>query len=93
MLREEAGRRREAVVIGEYCDALQRRLAELDGYLDEQALPSARRWLEWAREYVRGIDPLQHLPGMPTPRDPTPDELQPYLKGWSPQAPERHGGL
>ncbi|MFE9449767.1 hypothetical protein [Streptomyces sp. NPDC006739] len=91
VLREEAGRWREAVVIGEYCEALERRLAELDGGLDEQALGSARRWLEWAREYVRCIDPLQHPPGMPTPRTPTPDELRPYLKGWSPHAPERRG--
>ncbi|MFJ9559456.1 hypothetical protein ACIRQQ_05365 [Streptomyces fuscichromogenes] len=92
VLREEAGRWRKAVLIGEYCEALERRLAELDEGLDEQALESARRWLEWAREYVRCIDPLRHPPGMPTPRAPTPDELQPYLKGWSPHAPERRGG-
>ncbi|MEU9323554.1 hypothetical protein AB0D91_07010 [Streptomyces canus] len=88
VLREEAGRWREAVVIGEYCDALERRLAELDG----QALHSPRLWLEWARSYVRGIDPLRNPPGMPTPRDPAPDELQPYLKGWSPHRPERRAG-
>ncbi|GAB2901731.1 hypothetical protein GCM10027074_78560 [Streptomyces deserti] len=93
VLREEAGHWREAVVIGEYCDALERRLAELDGDLGEQALHSTRLWLEWARAYVRGIDPLLNPPGMPTPRDPTPDELKPYLKGWSPHAPERRGGL
>ncbi|QJT07189.1 hypothetical protein G9272_33710 [Streptomyces asoensis] len=92
VLREEAGRWREAVLIGEYCDALERRLAELDEDLDEQALESARGWLEWAREYVRCIDPVRHPPGMPTPRAPTPDELQPFLKGWSPHAPERRGG-
>ncbi|MBT2396179.1 hypothetical protein J7E89_09385 [Streptomyces sp. ISL-100] len=92
VLREGAGRWREAVVIGEYCDALEPRLAELGGDLDEQAVESARRWLEWAREYMRGIAPLRHPQDMPTPRDPTPDELQPYLKGWSPYAPERHGG-
>ncbi|MDX2960164.1 hypothetical protein [Streptomyces acidiscabies] len=92
VLREEAGRWREAVVLGEYCDALERRLAEPDEDVDEQALELARGWLVWAREYVRCINPLLHPPGMPTPRDPTLDELQPYLKGWSPHAPERRGG-
>jgi hypothetical protein len=92
VLREETGRWREVVAIGKYCDALERRLAELEGDLNEQALESARRWLDWAREYMRGIDPLKHPRGMPTPRDPTPGELQPYLKGWSPYRPERQAG-
>jgi hypothetical protein len=89
VLREEAGSWREAAVIGEYCDAMERRLAERHGDLDEQTLASVRRWLEWAREYVQGIDPSRHPPGMPIPRDPTPEELQPHLKGWSPCRPER----
>lgn len=92
VLREEAGRWREVVVIGEYCDALERRLAELDGDLGEQTLHSPRLWLEWARSYARGIDPLLNPPSMPAPRDPAPDELQPYLKGWSPHRPERQAG-
>jgi len=85
VLREEAGRWREAVVIGEYCDALEHRLIELDGGADEQALESVRRWLEWARGYGRAIDPLGQPRGMPIPRDPTADELRPYLRGWSPE--------
>ncbi|MFF9773555.1 hypothetical protein ACF1HJ_07745 [Streptomyces sp. NPDC013978] len=92
VLREEAGRWREAVVLGEYCDALQRRLAEWDRDLGEQALHSTRLWLEWARAYVRGMDPLLNPPGMPIPRDPTPDELRPYLEGWSPRRPDRQAG-
>lgn len=92
VLREEARRWREAVVIGEYCDALEHRLAELDGDLGEQTLQSSRLWLEWARSYARGTDPLLNPPGMPTPRDPEPDELQRYLKGWSPHRPERQAG-
>ncbi|MDX2908121.1 hypothetical protein [Streptomyces griseiscabiei] len=92
VLREEAGRWREAVVIGEYCDALEHRLIELDGGADEQALESVRRWLEWARGYGRAIDPLGQPQGMPIPRDPTADELRPYLRGWSPEGPERRAG-
>lgn len=56
VLREEAGRWQEAAVLGAYCDALERRLAQ-PGDVDETTLGSARRWLEWAREFVRAIDP------------------------------------
>ncbi|MFG2375146.1 hypothetical protein ACGFY9_27150 [Streptomyces sp. NPDC048504] len=92
VLREEAGRWQEAAVLGAYCDALDRRLAEPGRAVDEATLESARRWLEWAREFARSIDPLNRLPGMPIPREPTPDELKAYLKGWSPYGLERPGG-
>ncbi|WEB44460.1 hypothetical protein MOV08_37650 [Streptomyces yunnanensis] len=65
VLREEAGRWQEAAVLGEYCDALERRLAEPGSVVDEPALESARRWLEWAREFVCAISPLNRLPEMP----------------------------
>ncbi|MFJ2257316.1 hypothetical protein ACIOKD_03050 [Streptomyces sp. NPDC087844] len=92
VLREEAERWREAVVLGEYCTALERRLGELGGAMDESALDSARRWLEWAYGYARALDPLTRLPGMPHTREPTPEELEPHVKGWSPYTPERRGG-
>ncbi|WP_249125992.1 hypothetical protein [Streptomyces sp. A2-16] len=47
-----------------------------------------RRWLDWARRYVEARDPLSRLPVMPNHREPTPDDLKPYLKGWSPYGPE-----
>lgn len=56
VLREEAERWREAAVLGEYCTALERRLGELGVAMDESALDSARRWLEWAYGYARAID-------------------------------------
>ncbi|WP_235092469.1 isocitrate lyase/PEP mutase family protein [Streptomyces sp. A1-5] len=89
VLREEAGRWQEAAVLGEYCDALERRLAEPGSVVDEPALESARRWLEWAREFVCAISPLNRRPEMPTPREPTPDELKAHMNGWSPYGPER----
>ncbi|WP_405764979.1 hypothetical protein [Streptomyces sp. NBC_01538] len=92
VLREEAERWREAAALGEYCTALERRLGELDGAIDESDLDSARRWLEWAYGYARAIDPLLRLPGMPSTREPTPEELGPHLKGWSPYKPERRNG-
>ncbi|MCZ9354876.1 hypothetical protein NGM36_34800 [Streptomyces mutabilis] len=89
VLREEAGLWREAALIGEYCDALERRLGALEADGDEQPTGSQHRWLDWARRYARDIDPLQRPPGMPTLREPTPDELRPYLKGWSAHEPKR----
>lgn len=49
VLREDAGRWEEAAALSAYCMALQRRIGELDGAVDEPALDSARDWLEWAR--------------------------------------------
>ncbi|WP_247720387.1 hypothetical protein [Streptomyces sennicomposti] len=92
VLREEAGRWQEAAVLREYCVALERRIGELAGAVDESVLDSACRWLEWARGHVRSMDPLDGLPEMPHTREPTPEELKPYLKGWSSYGPERRNG-
>ncbi|MFJ6442283.1 hypothetical protein [Streptomyces sp. NPDC091649] len=90
VLREEAGRWQEAAALSAYCMALERRIGELDGAVDERALDSARDWLEWARGYVTLVDPLgSGLPEMPHTREPTPEEFEPYLRGLSPYGPER----
>lgn len=81
VLREEAGRWRAAAALSQYCDAMERRLGELGGGADESALDSARRWLTWARGYVRTTDPLTRLARMPDTREPTPEELKPHLNG------------
>ncbi|WP_251828817.1 hypothetical protein [Streptomyces sp. ATCC 21386] len=91
-LREEAGRWQESAALSAYCTALERRIGELHGVVDEPTLSQARRWLEWARAYVRSINPLSELPKMPDAREPTPEELKPYLRGWSPDGPQRRGG-
>lgn len=91
-LRQEAGRWQESAALSAYCTALERRIGELHGVVDEPTLSQARRWLGWARAYVRSIDPLSELPKMPDAREPTPEELRPHLSGWSPDRPERRGG-
>ncbi|MFE4831254.1 hypothetical protein [Streptomyces sp. NPDC056672] len=91
VLREEGGRWQEAAVLSAYCTALEGRIGELEGAADTADLDSARRWLDWASGYVRSIDPLSGLPKMPHAREPTPEELKPYLSGWSPYGPERRG--
>ncbi|MFF9773613.1 hypothetical protein ACF1HJ_08065 [Streptomyces sp. NPDC013978] len=89
---EEAARWQEAAALSAYCNALERRIGELNGVADESALDSARLWLEWAREYVRSIDPLTPLPVLPHTHEPAGEELKPFLRGWSPDGPERLGG-
>ncbi|MYS41053.1 hypothetical protein GTY23_07310 [Streptomyces sp. SID5998] len=91
-LREEAGRWQESAALSAYCTALERQIGELHDVMDEPTLSQTRRWLEWARAYARSIDPLRELPKMPHTREPTPEELKPYLRGWSPDRPEQRGG-
>lgn len=91
VLREEAGRWQEAAALSAYCMALEWGIGELDGAADESALVSARLWLEWAREYVKSVDPLSGLPGMPQTREPSLKEPKPLRKGWDPQGTEWHG--
>jgi hypothetical protein len=88
VLREQVKHWREATELREYCDALEHRLAQADLAKDQAS--ETREWLAWVRRYIQAIDPLQQLPVMPTPPDPKPEDLKPYLKGWSPYGPERH---
>ncbi|WP_371603456.1 hypothetical protein OG345_21825 [Streptomyces sp. NBC_01220] len=91
VLRAQARQWQEATDLSAYCDALERRLEDPSGE-DETAADSAQRWLTWARRYVQSLDPLTRLPAMPTAREPKPEELAPYLNGWSPHGPEAHRG-
>ncbi|MBZ6136578.1 hypothetical protein KVH06_06180 [Streptomyces olivaceus] len=90
-LRAQAGQWQEAASLTAYCNALERRLEEVAGE-DEAAVASTHGWLAWARRYVQSLDPLTRLPAMPTAREPKPEELAPYLNGWSPHGPETHRG-
>ncbi|MFF8269437.1 hypothetical protein ACF059_18880 [Streptomyces sp. NPDC016562] len=91
VLRAQTCQWQEAADLSAYCDALERRLEDPSGQ-DETAVDSAQRWLTWARRYVQSLDPLTRLPAMPTAREPKPEELAPYLNGWSPHGPEAHRG-
>ncbi|MFI0734153.1 hypothetical protein ACH4S9_34920 [Streptomyces sp. NPDC021225] len=91
VLGEQAAQLREVAVLHQYCEALERRIAKAVGS-EESEVASAREWLAWARSHIEAIDPLLRLPGMPTPREPKPDDLRLYLTGWSPYGPESHSG-
>ncbi|MFF7255910.1 hypothetical protein [Streptomyces microflavus] len=87
VLREQAKDWHEARALSQYRDALERRLVASNASAEVVA---TRQWLEWARAYVRSLDPLRELPEMPATSAPEPEELKPYLKGWSPRGPEAH---
>ncbi|MFZ3494132.1 hypothetical protein ACODT5_13055 [Streptomyces sp. 5.8] len=90
VLREQAKDWHEVRALSQYCDAMERRLAASDGSAAPEAV-STRHWLEWARAFVSSLDPLRELPGMPATRAPEPEELKPYLSGWSPRGSEERG--
>jgi hypothetical protein len=74
-----------------------RRVAEIRAYCDaiEKRYPGGESagWVAWARRYADGLDPLREPPTAPAvPEDVRPDQLQPFLNGWSPYGPEHHRG-
>ncbi|MEV0376041.1 hypothetical protein AB0I10_41155, partial [Streptomyces sp. NPDC050636] len=85
-LREQARLRSEATSMRAYCDALENRIMRAESVPGEvgEGAKAARAWVDWARSYADKLDPLTGLPGMPEHPDPTPEELRPYLHGWSP---------
>ncbi|MFI5803477.1 hypothetical protein [Streptomyces sp. NPDC051561] len=91
VLRSEARQWQDASLLSEYCNALERRL-EAASEADEATVSSTRQWLAWVRRYVQSLNPLTRLPSMPTAREAKPEELAPYLNGWSPHGPEAHRG-
>jgi hypothetical protein len=53
----------------------------------DRLVAEAQRWLIWAREYAEMMDPLFELQVTPMPKL-QPEELEPYLDGWSPKGPD-----
>ncbi|MFG2276037.1 hypothetical protein ACGFNY_40535 [Streptomyces chartreusis] len=82
-LRTQVHAWQEATAIRAYCDALD----------DHHAIPGAPEaltaWTAWARLYADRIDPVPQNPGLPEPPTITPEDLRPYLRGWSPYEPKR----
>jgi hypothetical protein len=69
----------EAKQIRAYCDAMDA------AYPDEEA---TRAWVAWARGHATERDPLASSPALPAQREPSLDEVQPYLpKGWDASGP------
>jgi hypothetical protein len=86
---QELGRQaaawRERQELEEYLAAMTEKADGLAG--EERA--AAQEWLGWAHRYAQALDPLEAPLGMPRLREPTPDELKPFLNGWNPYGPDR----
>ncbi|MEU9000583.1 hypothetical protein [Streptomyces sp. NPDC048551] len=91
VLRSQARQWQEAAALSAYADALERRIETAPGGNDAE-VASTRQWLAWIHQYIQHLDPLTQLPAMPTALEPKPEELKPYLSGWSPHGPETHRG-
>lgn len=87
-LRDQIRRWREAQEIDSYCQALADRLK--DEPADRPGIRRAQDWLSWARARATALDPLRTLPAAPERPELTPEDLKPYLQGWSPYGPEEH---
>ncbi|MFC6064388.1 hypothetical protein [Streptomyces ochraceiscleroticus] len=87
-LREQAEAWHEANRIRAYCDALDRHVTTAAADTQHEQQP-VTEWSAWARRYADDIDPLLDHPGPPQEDNNDPEELRPYLQGWSPHGPER----
>lgn len=82
----ESWQRYKTVV--EYCAALETLVEKAPpGHAD---LESAKQWRDWARTYADSINPLTNLPTMPSIPEIRPEDLKPFLSGWSPYGSESH---
>jgi hypothetical protein len=82
-LRTEIARWSEVQRIRTYCSAAES--AHPDA-------PETLKWIAWARRYADTLDPLRTAPLMPAaPESVEPEELRPFLGGWSPYGPNGRG--
>ncbi len=81
LLEQQVARWQEADRIRRYCDAAMILHAD-----DSDAVA----WVAWAQQRADDIDPLRHsrLRGPDLSVPPSPDDLRPFLKGWSPHGPD-----
>lgn len=78
VLRSQIGAWQEAQLFERYL----RELTEAHG--DD---PEAAEWIEWVGAFVTRLSPLTHPARMPEVAEPGPEDLKPFLGGWSPYGP------
>jgi hypothetical protein len=82
-LRAEVAQWQHVQQVRAYCDAAEAAHGDV---------PETAEWIAWARRYADAHDPLGAAPRAPAAPESVPaEELQPFLDGWSPYGPERHG--
>jgi hypothetical protein len=74
--------------IREFCDAIEHSMSQpFNGASDGDL----SRWIAWARSTADEIDPAlpsASLSRVPFDAEPKPDDLRPFMDGWSPHKPE-----
>jgi hypothetical protein len=81
VLRAQIAARQEAQVMSAY-------LTELEA--KHGAIPESAEWIEWIREFIKRVDPVQSPPSMPEEPEVSRDDLTPFLpNGVNPYGPER----
>ena len=79
-LRDQASRWDEHRRITDYITAMHTNLAAITDDHDRHA---AEEWLRWAQTHHAGLNPLTGTLAMPEPPTPTPENMTPFLDGWS----------
>jgi uncharacterized protein YeaO (DUF488 family) len=79
---------RRARRVRDYLEAMQ---SVVDTIEDPDDAIAAKEWHQWAEEWAASSDPLARRLAMPVISEPKPDDLKPFLQGWSPYGAE--GGL
>lgn len=69
-----------------YADALDARAAREP---DPAWAAAIRAWASWCRAEAARLDPLPAGPTTPPDAEPDPEDLRPYLGGWSPYGPDQ----
>ena len=78
-VRSQASAWNEARALRMYLDALEEKYGEA---------PESAEWIAWVRRYVdERLDPLASAPVMPAEPEVRPDDLKPFLGGFSPYGP------
>jgi hypothetical protein len=77
---------RRARRVRDYLEAMQ---PVVDTIEDPDDAIAAKEWHQWAEEWAAFTDPLAKRLAMPVISEPKPDDLRPFLQGWSPYGPDR----
>lgn len=83
-LEAQEGAWRHAAGLAEYISALR---------LHAETLPTgpardeAETWITWAESHVQHLNPFNGSPLLPAVPEPRPEDLKPFLRGWSPYGP------
>lgn len=78
---------RHATRLAEYVAAVR---VQVEALPTGQERTRAEAWLEFADVHLERLNPLSTNPQLPDVPEPRPDDLRPFLHGWSPHGPNSY---